>query len=288
MKPILVHVHIFYPSVWPELRDCLLNIAPLPFDLYVTLVEKHEDIEEDIRTRFPGSVLELVENRGYDVAPFLHILNRVNLDDYSYVVKLHTKREGDFIHFRDMRGCEWRNYLLTFLRTRERFQAHLAAFDADPRIGMQADYHVHVVQDVYGSKSTHRRLKEWLCAHKLPQMRFCYVAGSMFVARASLMKKLQAYGWKMNDFPHAHGHDAQLAHVVERLFGYFIHHQGYIVSDRCEFDAAARYLRRVRTKHILRRVGNFFYQAKLTQSGKKVIKILKIPVYRRMVRPEGA
>lgn len=92
MKPILVHCHIFYPELWEELKSCIKNIAPNPFDLFVTMVEEHNDISKDIQNNFPKAHIDIVKNVGYDIFPFVSVLNKINLEDYSYVVKLHTKR----------------------------------------------------------------------------------------------------------------------------------------------------------------------------------------------------
>lgn len=92
-KPILVHVHIYYPEMWYELRQCIQNIVPHSFDLYVTMVEEHQDIITDIKDSFPSAKIKVVENRGYDIYPFIKILNNLDMDDYSYVIHLHTKRD---------------------------------------------------------------------------------------------------------------------------------------------------------------------------------------------------
>ncbi len=278
MKPILVHVHVFYTSVWPELRACLQRIAPCPMELYVTFAEPCADIEADVAACFPGAHVLMVPNRGFDVAPFLQVLSQVNLDDYSYVVKLHTKRGADAQGVGMLRGEEWRQALLAFLSSHERLQEHVAAFEADARIGMQADWRLFVGHDPYDKKAS-RALRRWLKERGLPRCKFCYVAGSMFMARAEVMKMLQGFGLGMEDFAPSAQHHAQLAHVVERLMGYCVYAQGYMLSDRLEFEAAARHLRRMRLRHALESLGRFLLQVKRTSSGRRVVKVLKVPVW---------
>ncbi len=280
MKPILVHVHIFYPSIWPELRHCLKNIAPHPYKLHVTLVKPNPELEADIAEHFPGATIELVENAGYDVLPFLHVLQNVNPDDYSYIIKLHTKRNCENNTFRDFSGSMWREHLLAFLSSPERFRSHLNAFEENPRIGMQADYHLLVKRDIYDQQCKKMR-RAWLSAHRLPNIHFEFVAGSMFIARASLLKILLDYEWKESEFRGAYDHTAQMSQVVERLFGYFIFLQGYLISDRQEFKASERYQRRIFLMRIIRKFCRFFFQSKHTNSDGHIIKVLKIPVYRK-------
>ena len=86
MKPILVHCHIYYPELWSELKSCIMNINPHPFQLYVTMVEKHQNIIKDIEKTFKDVHIDVVKNQGYDLGPFIYIINKLNLDDYSYIV----------------------------------------------------------------------------------------------------------------------------------------------------------------------------------------------------------
>ncbi len=278
MKPILIHAHVFYPSVWPELRACLQNMAPHPMELWVTLVEPQAEIEADVGKTFPGSHVLRVENRGYDVAPFLQVLGMVNLDDYSYVVKLHTKRGDSTIWQDSLRGEEWRQALLGFLSSPAVFQTYLDAFARNARIGMQADYHLLERRDMYDPESK-ARLRQWLNGHNLPHRSFRFVAGTMFIARAALMKKVASYPWTLQDFEPAHGHTSSMAHVYERLFGYFISYQGYVLEDGPRHWQDMRHRINERVSPCLKQICRFFYQRKVTSRGRLIIKVCKVPVY---------
>ena len=41
---------------------------------------------------FPLAKISIVENRGFDVGPFIKTISELNLDNYDFIVKLHTKR----------------------------------------------------------------------------------------------------------------------------------------------------------------------------------------------------
>ncbi len=161
------------------------------------------------------------------MGPFLHILNQVDLDDYSYIVKLHTKRTS-----KKTKGSAWREHLLSFLASPSRFNSYLAAFDSHPRIGMQGDYHVFLGLRKWHDPEGMDMLYDWLRGHGEPRIRMLFVAGTMFIVRAALMKRVQEYGMELSDFPVSAAHSGSLAHVWERLFGYFIYRQGYILADR--------------------------------------------------------
>ena len=92
MMKTLCIVHVFYPDFWPEIASCLRNVED-PMDLVVTYVDETKGIPEMVRRDFPSAKFLLCENRGFDIWPFLKALQAVNLQDYSVLIKLHTKRD---------------------------------------------------------------------------------------------------------------------------------------------------------------------------------------------------
>ena len=132
---LLVVVHIYYEELWPELAALLVQLHD-PFDLRVTCVQHLEVISAIVHAEFPDAQVELVENRGFDVGPFLHVIDSVDLDDYDAVVKLHTKR--DIPPHYDMRvdvtGSRFRNLLLAFATSPESWQSALGMLKGD--VGM--------------------------------------------------------------------------------------------------------------------------------------------------------
>lgn len=285
MTPILVHCHIYYPQMWPELKECIHNIEPHPFKLFVTMVEKHPDIIDNVMVHFPNAHVEIVENRGYDIGPFVHIINQVNLDDYSYIVKLHTKRDIDINKplFRNMSGSKWRNALLSFIKTTEAFNQYLNVFEKNPNIGMQAHHTVIVHHDFFDKKAK-KRMKQYLIEKHLPNIKYAFVAGTMFIAKASVFKDIQNLHLTVADFPDPKGeHKTQLAHVMERFLGYMVYKNKFVIQDgllKPELEHKFHKKEYIKMKFIYPIV-RFFYQKKITKSGKIIIKICKIPVYRR-------
>jgi hypothetical protein len=98
-----------------------------------------------------------------------------------------------------------------------------------------------------------------------------FIAGSMFLAKANLLKPLQNYNIK--DFALTDGKikEGTFSHVVERLFGALITTQNHTIHTIKHDDYRLDFLL-VSLKH-------FIFQKKITKSGKKIIKICKIPVY---------
>ena len=91
---ILVHLHLYYADMLPEMLNSLRSLEGRAYDLYVTLVKDCETVKKEILAFKNDAQIMMVDNRGYDLAPFLKVLQSVSLDDYGYVIKLHTKQIG--------------------------------------------------------------------------------------------------------------------------------------------------------------------------------------------------
>lgn len=281
MKPILVHCHIYYPAMWTELKTCIKNIEPCPFKLYVTLVDNHQDIIDDIKATFQEAQIEFVENRGYDVGPFVHIINKINLDDYSYVIKLHTKRnlpEESLMNYYDVSGSNWRDYLLDFISTRAKFQSCIQAFEKKPKLGMISNYHL-ILKKEYYDKRAQEEVKEFLGKLGYKKTKYGFVGGTMFITKAKLLKPLQKLNISLSDFniPDKN-HSSTLAHTVERLLGCLVLAENHKIDDVL---TKKKYVGKM--KRFLLKLKIFIFQKRVNTRGILTVKILKIPIYRKRV-----
>ena len=275
--------------MWFELKECIHNMEPHPFKLFITMVEKHADIIDDVMAHFSDAHVEIVENRGFDVGPFIHIINQVNLDDYSYIVKLHTKRDisskKDKINDLSVYGPIWRDKLLSLFKSKEIFKQYLQAFEKDPKIGMQANHTIIIHHDYYDENAV-QGIRQYLKDAHLPIIKYAFVAGTMFIARASVFKDIQNLHLTVTDFPDPKGeHKTQLAHVMERLFGYFVYKNKFVIRDGLlKPETEQKYHRKnyIKMKFVYPII-RFFYQKKTTESGNTIVKICKILVYRRKI-----
>lgn len=234
---IAIHLHVFYPEMLEELVACIRNIETVcgegRVDVVATCPVGHDDIRERIGNLLPAAQFVEVPNAGYDVGPFFEFLNRIDLDDYDYVVKLHTKRDKplDWVNFRRFRGGEWRRTLLSFCSTIEAVRRSLRAFERDPRLGVVADRRVMdpsgIAQGDFGWQEVGvlRRLG-------FHSTRHTFVYGTMFMMRASLLKAIQhkvhISDFNMVDRPHV---DYGLALEWEMALPVLAEVQGFYVSD---------------------------------------------------------
>ncbi len=282
MKAFLVHVHIYYTEMWPELRAKLLNISPYSHELFVTLVEENEKLQNEILEFNPKANIEILENRGFDIGPFVHVINKLNLDDYSYVIKLHTKRSLNdkraYINNFSMNGTAWKDYLFEFISTKDNFSRSLNALEKNKKVAMLGHYKI-ILKPTHDSKKFQKIMKDAFQEFHLDNIPYKYVAGTMFIAKADIFKRLQNLEIELSDFEFANKEirDGQLAHKVERFLGLIVYLQECEIADL----SRANYLQNLSI--FWAKFKAFLYLNTITNSGKHIIKICKIPVWNKKI-----
>lgn len=280
MTHILTHVHLYYIDMWPEIKEKLANIT-VSYDLFVTLNNRNERLQQDILNFKNDAVIQIVDNRGFDVGPFIKLLNSVDLDQYDYIIKLHTKRnmpEGFSLQGYDMSFGKHRKYLMKFLESQNTFNRCLNAFDSDKILGMIGDFHIICRKDKSG-RCVVKKGQELLKAAGFPEQEYPFILGTMFMVRAALFKPVLRLKLDFNDFtPSIRGHDI-LPYGLEAFFGFVIHAQRYEIKD-------------VMTPRYAQICARFFallsrlvYRKKVTVDGHVTIKLFKIPVFVRRNPP---
>ena len=128
---VLVHLHLYYPEQLDYMLKKLKNINNCNWDLIVTICKENPKIERKIKEFKSDSQIIKVKNIGYDVWPFIQVLESINLDDYDYVLKLHTKNHRKHNNF------FWRNILIdALLLSPKRYEQNLQLFKESPEIGI--------------------------------------------------------------------------------------------------------------------------------------------------------
>lgn len=268
---ILAVVHIFYPELWPELKRCLLNISGC-FDLYITLVKENKKVFSDILDVFPDAKIEVIDNRGYDIGPFLYVINKIEINKYDFIVKLHTKRnvpdsftlKGEWAG-----GALFRKMALEFCSSSERWKSSLAKMNdisagmvgsplciIDKRFDYTSDYAlVYRIMEKIGLN--------WNGTGE-------YVVGTMFVVRASLLEPLRGK-FTLEDFevPDRRKGDG-LPHAIERVLGYMVQAQGANVVAWDGTNTARQTL--------LWKLRSLFFEIKYTRR-RRIIRVFRIPVF---------
>ncbi len=276
MTRILVHVHLYYFDMWPELKQAVQNITA-PYDLFVTVTEHNADIEKDILAFNSEARIILVENKGFDVWPFIKVLNDVDLNDYDYIVKLHSKRDmpiGTLRNGFDVSRDMWRKYLYAFLSNTTNFEKCLKAFEADKTLGMISDYRMIVKNE---KKYPELVKKVTVTLNSLgfkANKHSSYVMGTMFMVQAKLFEPLKRLQLTEKNFTTSkHSGKDELPYVFELLFGYLTEAQSYQIKDVLTSPTKQIYGK------IFSILKNFLWRKKVTSSGKIVCKFCKIPVF---------
>lgn len=275
MKNLAI-VHLFYAEMWPELKRCLANLGE--FDLVVTYVDDAAVVEA--RRDFPAARFICCENRGYDVWPFICALKAVDLTAYELVIKLHSKRDIKKDHPFTMggvrlNGSAWRDYLLNFVRTPEAWEATAMQF-ADPTVGMVADRRL-IYSRTEGGKSAFdsaaRELREKF-ALKVPKSAY-FVGGTMFAARAKLLKVFRDYPFTPEMFTVSGPHEpTTYAHLMERMLGLAVCAQGYRLVG---FNGSLFVWR------LAYRLKRFVFDSRWSER-RRSIRVLGVTVYRRKLK----
>lgn len=277
MKPILIHTHVFYLNIFQQMRPLLDDIIKnYPTECWFTYIEGNEEIQAELKDY--EHVLP-VSNQGFDIAPYLKVLNQVNLSKYSYIIKLHTKRDvplGSVLKNCDVGGERWRERLLSFLKP-DHFCACMQAFAQDEKLGMVADNMLIFSKEPSDNAAWEKSIA-LMNQHGYTPKRCAFVAGTMFMCRANLMKFVLEVFSKKEFKPTRREDVLTLAHVAERFMGHAIYAQGYTI--RCPY--VPKWQQMVFLDYIIAIKRCFFYR-KVTTKGQLLIKVCKIPVYHRKI-----
>jgi hypothetical protein len=242
--PLAIVMHVYYEETWGDLAGVLRRLA-VPFDLIITTVPGRERLIEAIRREFPHAEIEVMENRGRDVRPFLTLLERGRLDRYRYVCKVHGKKSSDGGRKAYM-GSLWRRRLLFDLLAAPGLARSIVdMFEGDPSIGMVGPRAFRLPSDTYSEELSWsvNRQQVLSLAEKMgiPADRFHldFFGGTMFWVRPEALTPLRRLALA-EVFPEENGLlDGGLEHAAERLFGAAVVAAGYRLAESDGYRVAS-------------------------------------------------
>lgn len=239
-KKVLIHLHVFYIE---QLDHFLKAIKKISYHADITLTistseSLYDYVSREIRKRIDDALIFKVADRGYDVGPFVYVLHEIDLNEYDYVIKLHTKSRGDegktLLNGVLISNSIWEDIMVdALIGSEERFCETLLSFENE-EIGLAAAEMCLISDDESRASYYFYRVNDELRKMGLPELKnkddFIFAAGTMFAVRARLLKPLLTYD--INDFglSYSHIHDCTLAHVFERLFSGIVLSQGYTLK----------------------------------------------------------
>lgn len=284
LMKICVFMHLFYTDMLDELLDYVANLSSLPdveYDLVVTLCAQQNNIEQKIYAFKDNAQIIIVPNRGYDIAPFLQAVKSVHLHEYDYIIKLHSKRNltsPAYLPTCCFRGDQWRKKLLEFMATPQNLASTFKQFKKNPKIGMITSPEL-ITSSVKQDVVAYHKSKKIILGMGLSLKEKYFVAGTMFIAKASLFrlwKHLPYDAFDFEEFDPTHK-GGSLAHALERVLGFMIYAQGYRIAPYYKVGLGYK------LKTLGYRFKNFLFYKRVNSKGKLHIKICKIPVYSKQL-----
>ncbi len=274
---ILVHLHLYYQDMLEQMLSLLKALDGFDYDLYLTTSPDFTR-QEEVKLFHPSSQIIFVPNKGYDLAPFITVLQQVNLADYDYIIKLHTKRDlpkPANLPNCSLHGGEWRNLLTGFLSSPQAFQQTLDLFAQQPKLG-QVSHSLLIISSGKEDKEANLRAEKIMSQMGLKIKQKTFVAGTMFICRAHLMKPLQKLNLTAQNFdaPLASHQGGTLAHALERVLGWMIWAQDYKIAPYNRETLSDK------LKILGYHISKFVYRKYTNSKGVTRIKICKIPVYK--------
>lgn len=288
MYKIALHAHVFYKNYWRKIEKVIKNIEAnkeCAVKVLVTVSGKYVDeiVPEIQRSCLDNISLILLPNRGYDIEPFFFMLKNINIDDYDFIIKLHSKNKrwgiDAIFNNRYISRLQWPNFLVDAIAGSKRiFKENIDHFAQDPNLGMiGSSYLITSVRDnceneVHYLKYFYNKLS------MLESFDYYFVSGTMFMVRAELLKPLVTSDIVNENFEESVSRTlgGTKAHALERIFGFLVHEQGKIIKG---FDQSL--YKNFITSKFMHSIRRFLFDKRITTKGRILIRVFRIPIYNK-------
>lgn len=233
MSKLLTVLHVFYHDQVDYFIDKLSNINGIEWDLVVTYSQFSAETEAKLKIFKPDVKMLQVGNAGYDVWPFIQVIQNIDFDEYEYVLKLHTKGQSkqrlNGVNFKEWL---WRDLLVkALLKSRSRFAACIRLLETQSDIGMLCSYELYKDMDgVLPEECEMLQDEAERISLEVTDEYFC--AGTIFLARLDAFRKLKEIEFSEESWGNlnkSHG-NGTLAHVYERILCLLVADEGYRIE----------------------------------------------------------
>lgn len=238
-KRLLVHLHLFYAAQADYFLEKLSHINGCEWTLFLTMPEPRPEIEERFRTMHSDVRITYPDNCGYDLWPFISVIQSTDLDNWDYILKLHSKNYQDCACVNGIRyhGYQWRDRTVdTFLKDGASFRKAAGMLEK-PGTGMVCN-RLFYKKTSNGLPEDLTTLENELARLGIKSNDRHFCAGCMFMAKAAPFKILQTPLISKETFngtlkSHTYG---TMAHTYERILSIAVTAAGLriqpIVTDR--------------------------------------------------------
>ena len=246
---LLVIAHIYYEESVGEILEYLKNLKPYAYDLVVTTTEDRntELIRQAVLTFRKTAEIRVFPNKGFDIWPYLAVLNDRDLSRYDLVLKLQSKRcfarKGDLAEDTLFRGREWFVSLFRAVLGPRRIHRNIGRLMSDPHLSLIAAKSLFWKDTDRRKKLTEKKLASF--GLSLPED-YTFVAGSCFLVKASKVRSAHDLGITEEAFgPPVRG-AFSAAHALERFIAGSIPEAEKLGTPVCRIRGwvSRQYLRR--------------------------------------------
>lgn len=218
-----VILHLHYEELWSDIKQYLDSLGEMGFDLYVTVTSSAAGVK--VVKDYPSAHVELVENRGRDILPFLGVLELIKDMGYVAVCKIHSKRsvyrqDGDKIRDELLDALLGSNLVASQIIERFSLQPSLGLIAAEKYLIPHTDHNMTFSGEVVARLSLKLDLD------------FSYdefAAGSMFWFKPEALESILSIEESLFEVEEGLA-DGTLAHGVERIICSVIKNAKYSVE----------------------------------------------------------
>ena len=226
---ILVCLHLYYMSAWQVIQKYLKNLSPYQYDLIVTYIDEHHDKEilKKIKNFKPNTTFYAYPNRGFDVGPFVDVLQKVDLDAYDIVFKIHSKgikRRFRFIYNQVFKYDDWFYNLMNSILGGINCHKAISILMNNPKVGVVAAQNLIIEDPLHKQELTQAIASELNIS--LPQP-YHYVAGTMFALKSASLKSFKSLNLNIKKFTETQRGTFTLAHAIERIICAMVENNKY-------------------------------------------------------------
>lgn len=218
---VLIHCHVFYPSLLPELILSWQHIPNRKVVLTTSLTRLIPALDR-LMAELETCSYEIISvpNRGRDLAPLLIACRPFLSGMFDFVVHCHTKRST---HVDPNFSSGWRESLISATFSPNLVLDGILPLLRDPDTALIFPWpHNFVAHNVnWGENYTRCAQLMHLMCRALPRYTYLYFpAGSFFWIRTAELSPLLELQLRYSDFaPEPLPNDGSLAHAVERIVG---------------------------------------------------------------------
>lgn len=238
----LVILHIYYLEAWKEIKEYLNNLSCYDFDLYVTFIKNPhwETVKKAISDFKWDTIFVEVSNNGFDILPYIKVLELVDLSKYKAVFKIHTKgtfNRAGMIGNYFYKDRDWFLNLFDAILGPDNVHKTISLItNSYNKVGMVGADNLIIEDPDYQ--------KNYVIAH-LKNIglnvndEYAYIAGTCFCLKSEIAQQFKEKKISQKIFSDSDNTCLSLAHAFERYLGIFVNECGYFIKG-IKVDAIMR------------------------------------------------